>query len=236
QLVLHLRAFRKGPESVSGDAREVHERVLPAVVGRDEPEALLVAEPLHDTSSHAPTALLCESSMREGVLPALPSRIPPLPPSAAQRRKLYQSDGRVPRLRRRAVALVALTVRGLRRRRPLRLGLVLARIVGRAAVGAALGLVAGIGLAGLVVALLGGVRLVAVVLAVVLGLGLAGRRVVAEERLADERRLGLRELAAELADGLLHVGAPDVGGGRAAVDVAPAVEAGHLDVLPPLAH
>src|SRR5215813_5493656 len=42
------------------------ERVLPAVVGRDEPEALLVAEPLHDTSSHAPTALLCESSMREG--------------------------------------------------------------------------------------------------------------------------------------------------------------------------
>src|SRR5918992_880553 len=59
ELVLDLRALREGPEPVALDRREVHERVLPAVVGRDEPEPLLVAEPLHDPSCHFPHDLRC---------------------------------------------------------------------------------------------------------------------------------------------------------------------------------
>src|SRR3954464_9729806 len=121
-------------------------------------------------------------------------------PAAAQRRKLYQPEGRLPSLWRRAVALVALAVRCLGRRRAVGLGLVLVRIVRRTAVCAALGLVAGARLGALVVLGLG-VGLVAL-LAVIL-LGLAGGGVVAEERLADERRGGLLERAAELADRLL---------------------------------
>src|SRR3954471_14791663 len=57
ELVFDLRAFGERPEAISGDRREMDERILPAVIGRDEAEALLVAEPLHDTGSH-PTALL----------------------------------------------------------------------------------------------------------------------------------------------------------------------------------
>ena len=48
----------------------------------------------------------------------------------------------------------------------------------------------------------------------------AAARVVAEERLRDERLLGQREVAAVAALGLPHVLAPDVGRERAAVDVA----------------
>src|SRR5918992_3150112 len=59
ELVLDLRALREGPEPVALDRREVHECVLPAVVGRDEPEPLLVAEPLHDPSCHFPHDLRC---------------------------------------------------------------------------------------------------------------------------------------------------------------------------------
>src|SRR4051794_20286173 len=57
ELVGHLRPFGERPEATPGDRREMDERVLAAVIGGDEPEALLVAEPLHDTGSH-PTALL----------------------------------------------------------------------------------------------------------------------------------------------------------------------------------
>src|SRR5919109_1338337 len=52
ELVLDLRAFRQRAESLTRDTREVHERILPPVIGGDEPEALLVAEPLDDTSCH----------------------------------------------------------------------------------------------------------------------------------------------------------------------------------------
>ena len=65
QLVLDLRALGEGAEAVAGDRREMDERVLAPVIGSDEAEALLVAEPLHDTGSHL-TALLVGSSMREG--------------------------------------------------------------------------------------------------------------------------------------------------------------------------
>src|SRR5919197_3094577 len=65
ELVLDLRAFRKRAETVTCDAREVDERVLAPVVGGDEPEALLVAEPLHHTGGH------CKHSSLEprGVIP-----------------------------------------------------------------------------------------------------------------------------------------------------------------------
>src|SRR3954469_1603856 len=59
ELEFDLRAFGQRPEAVAGDAGEVDERVLASVIGRDEAEALLVAEPLHDTGSHL-TALLLD--------------------------------------------------------------------------------------------------------------------------------------------------------------------------------
>src|SRR3954447_18973122 len=40
QVVGDLRPLGQGPEPVARDAREVHERILPPVIGGDEPEAL----------------------------------------------------------------------------------------------------------------------------------------------------------------------------------------------------
>src|SRR3712207_4391593 len=54
-IVLDLRALRERAEAVAGDRREVRERVLATVVRGDEPEALLVAEPLPDNGSHTST-------------------------------------------------------------------------------------------------------------------------------------------------------------------------------------
>src|SRR4051812_24082017 len=51
-VVADLRALRERLEAVPGDAAVVHEQVLALVVGRDEAEALVVAEPLHGSSSH----------------------------------------------------------------------------------------------------------------------------------------------------------------------------------------
>src|SRR3954471_16457836 len=52
QLELDLGALRERAEPVALDRAEVDERVSPAVIGSDEAEPLLVAEPLHDTSCH----------------------------------------------------------------------------------------------------------------------------------------------------------------------------------------
>src|SRR5918992_1698746 len=52
ELVLDLRALGERTESVALDGGEVHERVLAALIGGDEAEALLVAEPLHDSGWH----------------------------------------------------------------------------------------------------------------------------------------------------------------------------------------
>src|SRR5438105_4660565 len=52
QLEFDLRTLGQRPEAIARDAGEVDERVLAPVIGRDEAETLLVAEPLHDTSSH----------------------------------------------------------------------------------------------------------------------------------------------------------------------------------------
>src|SRR5688572_25869645 len=55
-LVLDARALGEGAESVTGDAGEMDEEVLAGFVGRDEPEALVVAEPLHGTGRHVFTS------------------------------------------------------------------------------------------------------------------------------------------------------------------------------------
>src|SRR3954449_2155608 len=47
-----LRALGERLKAAARDARVVHEEILAAIVGRDEPEPLLVAEPLHRSSSH----------------------------------------------------------------------------------------------------------------------------------------------------------------------------------------
>src|SRR3954469_21296906 len=51
-VVADLRALRERLEAAPGDGAVVHEQVLALIVGRDEPEALLVAEPLHGSGCH----------------------------------------------------------------------------------------------------------------------------------------------------------------------------------------
>src|SRR5262249_11035669 len=51
-VVRHLGALGKGAIAVGDDRRVMDEQVLRVVVGRDEAKALLVAEPLHGSSSH----------------------------------------------------------------------------------------------------------------------------------------------------------------------------------------
>src|SRR5262245_3396253 len=51
-VIRDARALGEGAESVTGDAGEMDEEVLAGLVGRDEPEALVVAEPLHGTGRH----------------------------------------------------------------------------------------------------------------------------------------------------------------------------------------
>src|SRR2546423_885529 len=79
QLVFDLRALREGAEAVARDAREVHERVLAPVIGGDEPEALLVAEPLHYAGRH------CRSLLTgpRGVIPPYGAQPSPCPPGVA---------------------------------------------------------------------------------------------------------------------------------------------------------
>src|SRR3954469_4554774 len=108
ELVLDLRALGQGPEPVALERREVHERVLTAVIRRDEPEALLVAEPLHDSCCHL------------------------VQPSAPTRRFIPSAAARAPR--RAALGLGARRDR-LGLGRPLRRALVLVRVELRAAGG-----------------------------------------------------------------------------------------------------
>src|SRR5919112_3622184 len=56
KLVFDLRALGEGTEAVTRDTGEVHESILAPVIRGDESEALLVAEPLHDTGSHPNTS------------------------------------------------------------------------------------------------------------------------------------------------------------------------------------
>src|SRR4051794_39552968 len=98
QLVLDLRTFGERAEAIARNAREVHERVLPSVIGSDEPEALLVAEPLHDTSCHT-TPPHSVSLCARWCCRALPSRMLNRP-SGGPTRGLYQARRRSPSARR----------------------------------------------------------------------------------------------------------------------------------------
>src|SRR4051812_50230449 len=84
------------------------ERVLPPVIGGDEPEALLVAEPLHDTSCHT-TPPHSVSLCARWCCRALPSRMLNRP-SGGPTRGLYQARRRPPSARRglRAAARIGL--------------------------------------------------------------------------------------------------------------------------------
>src|SRR5258705_8406715 len=54
-LVLHPRALGQRAIAVGDDRAVVNEEVLASRVGRDEPEALVVAEPLHGSAGHIPS-------------------------------------------------------------------------------------------------------------------------------------------------------------------------------------
>src|SRR5205823_4295975 len=51
-VVGHLRALGQRFETAAGDRRMVNEEVLALIIGRDESEALVVAEPLNGSSCH----------------------------------------------------------------------------------------------------------------------------------------------------------------------------------------
>src|SRR4051794_39318643 len=54
-LVLDLSALRERLKAAAGDRGVMHEHVLARIVGRDEPVALVVAEPFHDSRGHRPS-------------------------------------------------------------------------------------------------------------------------------------------------------------------------------------
>src|SRR2546427_9394035 len=56
-LVGHLLPFVEVPETLTRDRAEVHEHICAAVVGRDEAEALLGAEPLDGACCHVRSLL-----------------------------------------------------------------------------------------------------------------------------------------------------------------------------------
>src|SRR3954452_4582726 len=115
QLVLHLRTFGERAEAIARNAREMHEGVLPSVIGSDEPEALLVAEPLHDTSCHT-TPPHSVSLCARWCCRALPSRMLNRP-SGGPTRGLYQARSRAPSARRRLRAAARSPRRGVFRLR-----------------------------------------------------------------------------------------------------------------------
>src|SRR5262245_28519307 len=65
-LVRDLGALIERAKAVAGDRALVDEQVLRAVIGGDEAEALLVAEPLHGSTGHVLTPLvLCAADAED---------------------------------------------------------------------------------------------------------------------------------------------------------------------------
>src|SRR3954447_24898007 len=69
-LVLHARALGERAVAIGFDAAVVHEQVLAAFIGRDEAEALLVAEPLDYSCCHVflhgvSSCCVCRGSSRQ---------------------------------------------------------------------------------------------------------------------------------------------------------------------------
>src|SRR5881398_1860047 len=63
-LVLHLRAFVEGAVPRALDRAEVDEQVLPALVGGDEPVALVRVEPLDSSGCHFCLSPPCQLTER----------------------------------------------------------------------------------------------------------------------------------------------------------------------------
>src|SRR5215217_9070923 len=90
ELVLDLRALRERAEAVTRDTREVHECILPPIVWGDEAEALLVAEPLDDTSCHTTPPHCLNRCARGAAGHCLPACFCTAVVAARQRSWLYQ--------------------------------------------------------------------------------------------------------------------------------------------------
>src|SRR5262245_6515638 len=58
-LVLHLRALVERAVAVALDRAEMDEDIVRAIVGCDEPVALVIAEPLHGSGRHLASSYLC---------------------------------------------------------------------------------------------------------------------------------------------------------------------------------
>src|SRR5207237_3676926 len=71
-LVVHLRALVQRLEALAGDRAVMNEHVLRAIVGCDEPVALVVAKPLDSSSGHVipPLRVLRRGGCNEATTPA----------------------------------------------------------------------------------------------------------------------------------------------------------------------
>src|SRR4051794_14798581 len=63
-VVAHLRALGQRLEAAALDRAVMHEQVLALVIGRDEPEALVVVEPLNGSSCHLKVSFRMLSALR----------------------------------------------------------------------------------------------------------------------------------------------------------------------------
>src|SRR3954470_23811975 len=89
--VRHARALGQRAIAVAVDAGVMDEQVAVPLVGGDEPEALVVAEPLHRPGGHRQRVLRCPLVLRseEEAPPARrPHDLPAVPPPALTARKL----------------------------------------------------------------------------------------------------------------------------------------------------
>src|SRR3954453_11898767 len=96
-LVRDLRALGEGAIAVADDPRVVDEQVSAALIGRDEAEALVVAEPLHGSSGHVQPVLhgSCVLRPRRKAQPsALPTGISLWPGGPGLTRATYRMQAR----------------------------------------------------------------------------------------------------------------------------------------------
>src|SRR5829696_9711206 len=66
-LILDLRALLERAVAVALDRAEVNEHVVRAVVGCDEPVALVVAEPLNGSGRHIASSYVCAANAEDAI-------------------------------------------------------------------------------------------------------------------------------------------------------------------------
>src|SRR5436190_16712511 len=69
-VVAHLRAVSQRLEAAALDRAVMHEQILAGVIGCDEPEALVVVEPLHGSCCHLDSLRGCALRIAEGAAEA----------------------------------------------------------------------------------------------------------------------------------------------------------------------